>query len=290
MSVDQKSQNPAQGLISLIIFGVLIWFFFGGGLEQQVAQDMDKIHKQVIDVQDKPLPMSMEKLEKFDLELEKALKSIAPSPSQDGAELVVGAYKMVLEKKMGYSFDKTVRSVMLFYPEVAALQLMHPMIGYVHRDPKKALDKGFISQRTFDILDTRSKAKAVLTKEADEFLSFVAECQSKNGGVCDPKSLLNVLAAHNALPAIEFSPEDNEFDKLYWIGLRLEEKYGISDMGTNKWITKPNGQDISTNALLTNGLRSQDNPAYKFVINKTQIDISKRYTNMRAEEIATLSQ
>lgn len=49
MSTDQISPNPVQGLISLIIFGGLIWFYFGGGLEQQVAQDMDRIHKQVVE-------------------------------------------------------------------------------------------------------------------------------------------------------------------------------------------------------------------------------------------------
>jgi predicted component of type VI protein secretion system len=196
-------------------------------------------------VQDKPLPMSQEKLEKFALELEKAVKSIAPSPSQDGAELLVGAYKMVLEKKMGYSFDKTLRSVMLFYPGGAPWQLMNPVIGYVHSDPKKALDKGFISQRTFDILDTGSKAKAELTKEGDEFLRFVAECQSKNGGVCDPKLLLNVLAEHNALPAVESSSEEPGFVKLLMIESQLEGKYDIFHMGIYKWITKPDGQDIT---------------------------------------------
>ncbi|MGK2872824.1 MAG: hypothetical protein ACSLFL_11295 [Alphaproteobacteria bacterium] len=224
------------------------------------------------EVQDKPLPMSQDNLEIFASELEKAAKSIAPSPSQDGAELMVGAYKMVLEKKMGYSFDKTLRSVMLFYHLGAPWQLMSPVIGYVHSDPKKALDKGFISQRTFDILDTGSKAKAALTKEGDEFLSFVAECQSQNGGVCGPKLLLNVLAAHNALPALESSS----------IEYQLESKYDIFHMGINKWITKPDGQHISTNGLLSRG------EAYKFVINKTQIDISKRYTNMLAEEKAAL--
>jgi len=230
-------------------------------------------------VQDKSLPMSQENLEIFALELEKAAKSIVPSPSQDGAELMVGAYKMVLEKKMGYSFDKTLRSVMLFYHAGAPWELMHPVSSYVHSDPKKALDKGFISQRTFDLLDTGSKAKAELTKESDEFLNFVAECQDKNGGVCDPKLLLNVLAAHNALPV------ESESLTLYQIEDQLQRKYPISQMGINEWITKPDGQGISTDWFLSVG-----DPAEKFIINKTQIDISKRYTNMLAEEKAALSQ
>ena len=196
---------------------------------------------------------------------------------------MVGAYKTVIEKKMGFSFDKTIRSVMLFNPTGDAWQLMGPIIGYVISDPKRALDKGFISQRTFDILDTGAKVKAPLTKEGDEFLGFVAECQSKNNGTCDAKLLLSIISDHNALPDV--SKVKNESDKLSRIEYQLEEKYDIFHMGVNEWITLPDGQHFNTNGLFTMGAST-----YKFVVNKNKIDIAKRYANMLAEEKVALSQ
>ncbi len=36
-----------QGLISLIVLVAGAWYFFGGGLDQQVARDMDQIERTV---------------------------------------------------------------------------------------------------------------------------------------------------------------------------------------------------------------------------------------------------
>lgn len=230
-----------------------------------------------VTIQDKPLPMSQEMLEKLDKELGKAAKSIAPSPSQDRAELVVDVYKTVIEKKMGFSFDKTFRNVMLFYPG----PFMAPVSVYVLSDPKRALDKGFISQRTFDVLDMSSKAEVELTKKTEEFLGFVTECQNSNNGTCDTKRLFSVLAAHNALPTVD--PSESEATQFESRTLMLTVQY-LDPMGTNKLITTPNGQEIIRNALLS------DNSEQKFIVNKNQIDISKRYTKMLAEEKVALSQ
>lgn len=232
-------------------------------------------------IKDKPLPMSQENIEKFTKELKKATKSIAPSPSQDGDEYMTGIYKMIIEKKLGFSFDKTIRSVMVF-PNAAVF--LGSITVYVQREPKKALDKGFISQRTFDLLDTGSKVHAPLTKEGEEFLGFVAECQNKNNGVCIDKVLLSVLAAHNALPAARSSDSEREDLKLANISYQLGNKYQLSYMGQNKWITKPDGQDFNTNFLF-----SQPDSPDQYVVNKSQIDISKRYTNMLEEEKVALS-
>jgi len=236
------------------------------------------------EMQDRPLPMSQENIEKLYVELQAAAKSIAPSPSQDGAELMVGAFKMVIEKKMGFSFDKTLRSVMLFYPSIPLWQLMTPTINYVNNDPKMALDKGFISQRTFDIIDTGSKAKAELTKEGEEFLGFVTECQKKNNGICNSKSLLGVIADHNVFPDIASSSGKSELEKTSMVlDYLLNQKYNFAAMGINKWITKPDGQDLNTNFLF-------DDLKNKFVVNTKQIEISKTYANMLAEEKVALSQ
>ena len=67
-----------------------------------------------IGAKDKPLPMSQENIERLAKELENANRSFIPSPAQDVEELRVETYKMVIEKKLGYSFDKTFRNVTFF--------------------------------------------------------------------------------------------------------------------------------------------------------------------------------
>ena len=39
--------NKTKGIIGIVVFVILIWFFFGGGLEQQAADQMQTIENQV---------------------------------------------------------------------------------------------------------------------------------------------------------------------------------------------------------------------------------------------------
>ncbi len=228
-------------------------------------------------IKDKPLPMSQENLEKFALELNKAGKSVVFVPSQNRTEQLVGLYKEVLEKNMGYSFDKTFRSVVLFYNVGKPWQLMSPVITYIHDDLERALDKGFISQRTFDILSAAKKTNE-LTKENKEFLNFVLECQNKNSGACDSKSLLQVFATHNVLSTEKRQLENLE-DKL----ADLEDKYGLFYM--SGYLMKPNGEKVKPYDVI-----SQRNPNYKFVINKDKVALSQRLSTMLTEERKQLSE
>jgi hypothetical protein len=40
-------ENKTKGIIGAVIFIIMIWFYFGGGLEQQAAKQMEKIEDQV---------------------------------------------------------------------------------------------------------------------------------------------------------------------------------------------------------------------------------------------------
>ncbi|KLT70217.1 hypothetical protein [Flavobacterium sp. ABG] len=42
-----KKTSKAKTIISAIIFIGVIWYFFGGGMDKQVAKDMQKIENQV---------------------------------------------------------------------------------------------------------------------------------------------------------------------------------------------------------------------------------------------------
>ncbi len=47
MSEENKNANPIASLIGLVAFGICIWFYFGGGLEQQTQKEMARINQQV---------------------------------------------------------------------------------------------------------------------------------------------------------------------------------------------------------------------------------------------------
>lgn len=42
-----KEQSLASQILGVIVFGGLVWYFFGGGLDQQVSRDMQKIQNKV---------------------------------------------------------------------------------------------------------------------------------------------------------------------------------------------------------------------------------------------------
>jgi len=42
-----ETKQNLSALIGLIFFGAILWYFFGGGLEQQAANDLDSIKNQV---------------------------------------------------------------------------------------------------------------------------------------------------------------------------------------------------------------------------------------------------
>ncbi|WP_157817635.1 zinc-ribbon domain-containing protein [Candidatus Thiodictyon syntrophicum] len=42
-----EAQSSLSAVVGLIVFGGLLWFFFGGGLEKQAAKDLKQIESQV---------------------------------------------------------------------------------------------------------------------------------------------------------------------------------------------------------------------------------------------------
>lgn len=44
---EKGTSSLAKGVLSLLVLGGGAWFLFGGGLEQQAANDLDKIEDQV---------------------------------------------------------------------------------------------------------------------------------------------------------------------------------------------------------------------------------------------------
>jgi hypothetical protein len=49
MTDEKKKTGPIKAIFGIVIAVGLIWFFFGGGLDRQVAKDMQKNNNQVAD-------------------------------------------------------------------------------------------------------------------------------------------------------------------------------------------------------------------------------------------------
>lgn len=152
---------------------------------------------------------------------------------------------------------------------------------YVYANPKRSLEKGLISQRTFDIIDAGIKANGYpLTDKDAEFLSFVTECQKQNGGICDSKSLRNFLIAHNVFPPHLANAQHDEF----WI-IELDQylnmKYNVESInGINRknYLVTPNGKNICINGILSGFCTG------KFIVNLHQVELARKYAMLIKEE------
>jgi hypothetical protein len=47
MEEEKKQVTPLQALITILLVGAGIWYFYGGGLEKQAAKDMNRIENEV---------------------------------------------------------------------------------------------------------------------------------------------------------------------------------------------------------------------------------------------------
>ena len=111
-----------------------------------------------IGVKDEPLPLSQENIEKYASAVEEATKKIDPSAGT-AVDRLIKAYKEPMEKKLGYSFDKTLSAYVTnaatfssMSPEAIALKknIMFPVLLEISVNMDEALKKGLISQPTYE--------------------------------------------------------------------------------------------------------------------------------------------
>jgi hypothetical protein len=229
---------------------------------------------------DKPLPFSQNNCMKVLDLLNVELRKIAPSPGQDKEIMILDTYKKIIEKKMGYSLDKTIRQAMLFPSESGrGPQVMGFAAEIIRKNPQKAFDKAYISKRTYDALNIAATTnyKPINNKE-EEFIAYVTECQNKNGGICNADVLAEVLKSKNIIPDVVMNarPEDFMFSLDGW----LDEKYNKYLL--NDYLTLPDGSKGNATGLMTGfGMK-------EFVVNTKLIETSRKFGKMLEAEKAEL--
>lgn len=235
-------------------------------------------------VQDKPLPMSPENIQML-------------SKSVDFSDMNQHNWakktKTLLEEEMGYSFDKTLRAVVLGTNGVdvySSYKILEAYPGWfpVHMNPKKYLEEGYIEQRTYDLLLMVNVAKPInITKGQIKFLHYVEECQNKNQGVCDRDSLYEIFYAHGEVDELNefqrkkvpslFSNTPEETKKYYFLEQVVPSAYKPRRL--RGLLLLPDGKEFNTNFL----------KGRKFIVNKEKLDFIKRYNERMAEEARILS-
>lgn len=116
-----------------------------------------------IGVKDEPMPLSQENIEKYALAVAEAVKKIDPSAGT-AVDKIIKAYKEPMEKKLGYSFDKTFSfwitnqdAISMSPATTAFTSLMLPAAVAISKNMDEALKKGFISQPTYEMIKKGTK-------------------------------------------------------------------------------------------------------------------------------------
>ncbi len=283
-----KKSTKNSSFFILAIF-VILFFILQGSSEKNKRRNIGKTQEteQGIDengeTRDKPYPMSNENIQTLEKEIARAFNKAVPTPAQSRDELILTVYKKTIEDRFGYNFDKTLRQAIayaLLHISGRGASVLGIPINIIEYDTEMALKKGFISKRTYEIFNLIKTAKSPLTDEEEQFLNFVAESQSRNGGVCNLKALLATLSYHKILLRKDYEAENQGLMELK-IRHKMGEKFGgLSKYGINRWLTTPDGKEYNSN-FINNGF---------FIVNKKQVGLSKKLTEILEEEKILLGQ
>lgn len=116
-----------------------------------------------IGVKDEPMPLSQENIEKYASAMDDEAKKIDPSAGTD-IDRLIKLYKEPMEKKLGYSFDKTfsfwitnIDEISMSPATIAFKSMMFPALVVIDKNMDEALKKEVISQSTYEMIKKGTK-------------------------------------------------------------------------------------------------------------------------------------
>jgi len=221
--------------------------------------------------EDSPYPMNQKSFQVLSDTLERNAKGYNASVNDSGGKFIKDIYHVTLQDDLGYSFDKTIRALLLFeHGGKSLLRLFGPAVKYIFADPNTALEEGVISKRTFELI---SLPQSTIKPKGMQLIEYVIACQERNDGVCVSDSLIEIIKDKNTDPEIS-----NEFKKYKMFSgelrLRLEHNFEY-DMPRNIF-TKPDGSTFNTNFIF-----DSNEP---FIIDKVKIEDQLQASKILEEE------
>lgn len=233
---------------------------------------------------DMPLPINEKMLQLLMKEINTTRKTFTLSPilSQEEKEnKIIGSYKNIIEINLGYNFNKTIRSFILFNESYGLywVQILASIVQPILEKPKQYFKNGYISKRTYEIINIQKEAKLPLKKRYEEFIGYVKNCEDHNNGSCTQEKLTEILYKKSKIADEDYIAYKKN-KSLSSVSIRIENKYhyDMSKMGMHGWIVKENGEVLNTNGLL------DSSHIGKFKLNNKKINLSKRYAEIIEEE------
>ena len=210
--------------------------------------------------EDSPYPMSQNNLQTLSDKLLSNVKAYTRSPNDSDIQVFRDVYQATLQDDLGYSFDKTVRAILVFgYGGRAAVDVLSPVLKYIINDKASALEEDIISKRTFELI---SLPQNNMNKGDMQFLQYIIACQENNNDECTSKGLIEIIEAKNTDQKISKIFEKYDIDSS---DLKSELAYKFDfNIPSGNFITKPDGSRFNTNFIF-----SSSDPFY---VDKTNLE------------------
>lgn len=151
---------------------------------------------------DEPMPFNDETLEQFTdafEELVEEKREAISGISNNRIQLktvITEIYKPVIED-MGYGFDITMRHYRFYHKEKSTnhpwRRNMDDAYFYLRDNYKEAFENGLITKTNFELFELQNKAKEPISRQQENVLAYVTECQKRNNGICTLDILSDLL-------------------------------------------------------------------------------------------------
>jgi hypothetical protein len=244
-------------------------------------------------VKDEPLPLSRENIEKYAAAVGKSSRKLEPDAGSV-IERVDALYRVPLENRLGYSFDRTLRHYFVHRTGITAdpesrvfADLITPGAQAVLMNADEALRAGMISMRTRDMLSVLSKFRcdhALLLSNGEwermaGFLTLVADCSKLGGGACSAGTLMEMALREGIIPQEEPQAESSTDGRepAHHVRDALCRKFNLAHWDGTGLFIGSNAEEIDASSLL-------DDPDRQFTVNERVVYFADQYSKMVREE------
>jgi len=216
---------------------------------------------------DEPMPLSQENVEKYMALGIEASRKIDPNVGTR-IDKVIKLYRIPLEKKIGYSFDKTFRYWLVNRRSISGTtdfsSFMMPAIQAIQENLDEALRKGLISQRTYNFATAMRNAAhyeyVVIGRwdKIEKLLNMILEDQRNNNAkTCTYGRFLKLVLQSDILPqdqlANALAVEKERFptvSKFYMLESLLDREVDFRSWGRMGLISNPDGTGINPSGMI----------------------------------------
>ncbi len=235
---------------------------------------------------DEPMPLTQNNIEKYSKRLASEAKNVDPSAGT-AVDKTIKVFKTSMYK-MGYSLDKSIRYLMININQISGspatnqyFHIMAPAYESVIDKPEEALQKGLISQKTFDLITLGKTAGEPISDEQYKYINVAIDCQKGNNNICPMSKFKELLVQRGLLPQ-DLLKKNVDMIDFRTLTSDFMNKSDLQGWGTRGWVLQANGEKIDHGIFL-------DQSKFTFIVNTQKIEATKKYGQLLAEEQRALA-